>query len=307
MKIMDAHIHTEVGTHTPEECLERMKTAGIYGGSIISPPPESPIDSNGVTYDTRLKTIMNWTRDYKGRLFPVMWLHPFEKDAVEKAKDSAAQGVCAFKMICDCYYVYEKESMALLREVARLGKPVFFHSGILWDSHVSSKYNKPIHWEALLEIEGLKFSLAHCSWPWYDEAIALYGKFLNTYTARHEITSEMFFDLTPGTPLAYRRDLLYKLFHSGYDVPHNIMFGTDCTCNAYNAEWAASWIKIDDGYYDEMGVGMHIRELIYGGNYLRFLGVASKDFTHVCPIPDNSNVWTLEKANKSLPKYATAE
>ncbi|HHV65546.1 MAG TPA: amidohydrolase family protein [Peptococcaceae bacterium] len=300
MKIFDAHVHTQVGTPVPAECLAKMYSVGISGGSVFSPPPESPIDPNGIPYETRLKTILEWTGDYKDKLFPVLWIHPLEKDAVAKAKDAVASGVNAFKMICDCYYVYDKESMDLLKEIAKLGKPVFFHSGILWNGYVSSKYNRPLNWEALLEVEGLKFSLAHCSWPWYDEAIALYGKFLNTYVNRPELSSEMFFDLTPGTPVSYRRDLLYKLFNSGYDVPHNILFGTDCTANSYNTEWAGRWIKIDNEHYDELGVGQRIRELIYGENYLRFLGIIPKDFTHVGPVPDSANAWTLEKANATL-------
>ncbi len=300
MKIFDAHIHTTIGTCVPEDCLARMDRAGVSGGSIFSPFPESPIDSSGVSYEMRINTILEWTRGYEDKLFPVLWIHPFEKDAIDKVKDAVECGVSAFKMICDCYYVYEKKSMDLLKEISKLGKPVFFHSGILWNSYVSSKYNDPIHWEALLNIAGLKFSLAHCAWPWYDVAIALYGKFLNAYATRPDISSEMFFDLTPGTPVSYRRDLLYKLLNSGYDVPHNIMFGTDCTCNTYNAEWAARWIQIDSKHYDEMGVGQKVRDLIFGGNYLRFLAITPKDFTHICPIPDSADAWTLEQANATL-------
>jgi predicted TIM-barrel fold metal-dependent hydrolase len=300
MKILDAHIHSNIGKPVPDDCLARMDKCGISGGSVFSPAPESPIDPNGVSYDARLKSILEWTNGYEDRLFPVMWIHPFEKDALEKARDAVNHGIKAFKMICDCYYVYEKESMDLLKEIAKLGKPVFFHSGILWNSYVSSKYNRPLHWEALLEIAGLKFSLAHCSWPWYDEAIALYGKFLNAYATRPEISSEMFLDLTPGTPVSYRRDLLCKLFSSGYDVPHNILFGTDCTCNSYNSDWAARWIEIDGKHYDEIGVGQRIRELVFGENYLRFIGNIPKNFTHICPEPDNAFAWSLEQANLIL-------
>jgi hypothetical protein len=78
------------------------------------------------------------------------------------------------------------------------------------------------------------------------------------------------------------------------------MFGTDCTSNSYSSDWAENWIKIDNQYYDEFGVGQRIRELIYGENYLRFLGVISKDFTHVGPVPYNANTWSLEQANEAL-------
>jgi hypothetical protein len=39
--------------------------------------------------------------------------------------------------------------------------------------------------------------------------------------------SEMYFDLTRGTPKIYRRELLTKLYTVGMDVEDNVLFGTD--------------------------------------------------------------------------------
>ena len=75
---------------------------------------------------------------------------------------------------------------------------------------------------------GLRFALAHVSWPWVDECLAVYGKFLNALTRRRELSVEMFIDTTPGTPRIYRQEVLTKLMTIGYDVEHNILFGTDC-------------------------------------------------------------------------------
>ena len=69
------------------------------------------------------------------------------------------------------------------KEIAKLNVPVIFHTGILWDGRVSSNYNRPLHWESLLPITNLRFSMGHCSWPWVDECIALYGKFLKSVQA----------------------------------------------------------------------------------------------------------------------------
>lgn len=79
-------------------------------------------------------------------------------------------------------------------------------------------------------------------WTEGNECIALYGSILNAYVQRPECSAEMFFDRTPGTPPIYRRDLLYKLFHVGYDVPHNILFGTACSTGDYNSAWAREWL-----------------------------------------------------------------
>jgi predicted TIM-barrel fold metal-dependent hydrolase len=169
--------------------------------------------------------------------------------------------------------------MALLRKIASLNVPVIFHTGILWDGNVSSSYNRPINWEALIEIEGIRFSMGHCSWPWVDECIAVYGKFLHYYNTR--ISSEMFFDITPGTPEIYRRDLLTKLFTVGYDVENNIMFGTDSLTNDYNPSWLKKWLTLDNKIMDDLNISSDVRKKIYEDNFMRFLN--GEDVSHVLP------------------------
>ena len=300
MKIFDAHLHTETENICPEELLRRFDSIGIYGATIMSPPPESPVTSIGVSYDTRMRCLAQWTEGRRDRLFPVFYIHPLEKDAVAKAKDAAQWGVDAFKIIYDCLYPYEEASMKLLSAFAELGKPVMVHSGILWNGVDSSKYNRPLGFEKLVEIPGLRFSMGHCSWPWTDECIALYGKFLNAYVTNPNASAEMFFDLTPGTPVIYRKDLIMKLFGSGYDTPHNIMYGTDCTANNYNTRWAESWIRRDRALMEEAGAGEAVIEHYFGLNYLRFIGRLPKNFTHVIPVSDAADAWTIEYANRMM-------
>lgn len=178
----------------------------------------------------------------------------------------------------------------VLKYISKVGKPVFFHSGILWDGQNSSKYNRPANWEALINIKGLRFSMGHCSWPWTDECIAVYGKFLNAASIGNK--AEMFLDITPGTPEIYRRDLFAKLFTIGYDVGNNIFFGTDCNAESYNSRWFLKWCEIDKNLLDELGVSKKIRENLYYNNIMRFLGkYPSKEKAHI-PVPDNANFWS---------------
>lgn len=161
--------------------------------------------------------------------------------------------------------------MKVIREIASLGKPIFFHSGILWDGNVSSRYNRPLNWEDLLLVPDLKFSMGHCSWPWHDECIALYGKFLNS-RKRGLSTAEMFFDITPGTPAIYREDLLYKLFKIGYDVENNVMFGSDGRAHHY-PESIKRYLEKDQEILSKLGVGEDVWQKIYCDNLMRFLGI----------------------------------
>ena len=292
MKIFDMHIHSRPGEPCPEKLISEMEAAGVYGGCVFSNHPIEGTESGGSDFDTRLRETLAWVKGYEDRLFPVIWIHPCEENIIENVRRAADAGIVAFKMICEDFYVYDEPCTTVLREIAKLGKPVIFHTGILWDGAVSSNYNRPLNWEHLLEIDGLRFSLGHCSWPWIDECVAMYGKFLNAL--KDGKSAEMFFDTTPGTPEIYRKELFTKLYYAGYNAGDNIMFGTDSNANKYRAEWVSPWLDIDQKILDELGVSQENREKMYHDNLLRFLGKTDVTAEKEAPIPDNTHVWTPE-------------
>lgn len=286
MKIYDMHVHIDRKGTDKGKLFERMNEAGVYGAALFSLPPEdSTAPFERAPYRERMKSLKDWT-DGEDRLIPVLWVSPFEKDASDMVRNAAAEGVRAFKMICDTYPVYCKESMRLLEAIEKTGRPAIFHSGILWSGTNTSINNKPVNWEALMDLHTLKFSMGHCSWPWHDECIAVYGKFLNSYLTRR-LSAEMFFDLTPGTPPIYRRELLTKLFTVGYDVENNLMFGTDSVAADYDPDWVTGWIGRDNGIYDELGVTEEQREKIYRENFMRFLSGGDTD--HRAPMMNKNS------------------
>ncbi len=297
MKIIDMHIHAWGTTPNPVQLIQKMKEAGVWGGCVMS---SQPLESNpkiGLSFEERVKEVFAWQKGYEDRIFPIIWIHPKEENLAEKIKDAVNRGVCGFKMICKDFDVYEEECMDLLHIIADLNVPVFFHSGILWDGTDSSKHNRPVHWEALSKIPGLRFSLGHCSWPWIDECFAVYGQFLNAQS--HGNPSEMFFDTTPGTPLIYRKDLLYKLFVGGYDTGHNVMFGSDCFAYDYKPQWTEKWLKTDGDLMREFGVSREIFENYYYHNVMRFLG-KEPAVSHDIPVPDDAGGW--KATNPKVPK-----
>ncbi len=293
MKLYDMHIHAFHTEVNPERLLREMEAAGIYGGCVFSNWPLRANAALGTDFKTRLDEVLSWTKGYEDRLFPVLWIHPYEENIIENVHLAVEAGISAFKIICTDFYVYEEKCLAVLREIASLGKPVFFHSGILWDGQVSSQYNRPLNWEALLDIKGLRFSMGHCSWPWIDECIAMYGKFMNAKTVRADM-AEMFFDITPGTPEIYRRELLTKLYTIGYDVGSNIMFGTDSSAHTYSPDWPSKWLKLDGEIMDDLGVSRENRQRLYCENLLRFLGKNEATAAHLAPTPDDDNRWSAQ-------------
>ncbi|MBR2983089.1 MAG: hypothetical protein IKC80_07645, partial [Kiritimatiellae bacterium] len=122
-----------------------------------------------------------------------------------------------------------------------------------------------------LAVPGLRFALAHISWPWCDECIAVYGKLLNAILKRGSEVPEMFIDTTPGTPKIYRRDALVKLYTVGYDIRDHIMFGSDCRVMNYNTKWTKDWLDFDDGVYAELGLDDGWIDSIYRKSLERYL------------------------------------
>jgi hypothetical protein len=269
--ILDGHIHILDGKKDRRDFIRRLAQAGIQGGLVISlPPPSFPWVAARASAQERLDNLFFWCKAGPD-LFPFFWIDPLETDALKQVDLAIRRGAHGFKIICNKFFPGSLKVLKLVREIAERKKPILFHSGILWDSQPSSSYNRPAEFEALLDVKGLKFALAHIAWPWCDELLAVYGKFQNALTLRPRLSVEMFIDITPGTPPLYREEALTKLFRIGYDVENNIIFGTDSTVGEYNDSWTTQWIKRDNAIYKKLQLSKKFLTKIYGGNLKRFL------------------------------------
>ena len=112
MKIFDMHIHANNTKPTPELIIAGMEQAGIYGGCIFSNWPDRSDSARGTGFDERLREVLAWTKGYEDRLFPVIWIHPYEENIIENIRKAATYGICGFKIICDDFYVYEEKMPA---------------------------------------------------------------------------------------------------------------------------------------------------------------------------------------------------
>ncbi|MBN1899983.1 amidohydrolase family protein [Candidatus Sumerlaeota bacterium] len=270
--ILDGHIHILSGNCSREDFVKRLKKAGIGGGVIISLPPRSfSWVAPAASTKERLDNLFFW-REAAPNLFPFFWIDPMENDALKQIDLAVKRGAAGFKIICNNFFPSDPQALKIIGEIAQRGKPILFHSGILWDGKASSAYNRPAEFEILLEIRGLKFALAHIGWPWRDELLAVYGKFQNARLLRKDSTVEMFIDITPGTPPIYRQDALTKIFQIGYDVENNVIFGSDSIVNEYNVSWLREWIKRDNAIYKKLRLSQKVVKKIYSENLKRFLG-----------------------------------
>ncbi|NQU44293.1 amidohydrolase family protein [bacterium] len=286
--ILDGHVHITSLSRNREAFIARLNQAGIDGALLISLPPggyeESMGQAKSYAAEARLEDLLYW-RDTADNLYGAFWIDPLEVGALAQVSMAAKAGIEAFKVICSNFSAGDKRALRVFHAIAEAEKPILFHSGILWDGTASSAFNRPAAFEPLLEVAGLRFSLAHIGWPWTDEMIAVYGKFLNAHAERPDLSVEMFVDLTPGTPPIYRREALIRLFHTGYDVEHNVIFGLDSPTSNYGLEWARDWMDRDNAIYDEIGLSDETRKRIYGGTLLRFLGLSAEKVEKRIPVP----------------------
>ncbi len=279
MKI-DCHVHGDTSFDS-QTFLNDLRTAGLDGAAVFSP---NPLACKDISAEDRMA---NTVRCCNGQntLFPLYWIDPLEEGAIGQVDKAVEYGFLGFKMICSNYEPGCRESMDLLEKIASVNKPVLFHSGILWDGRNSANNNRPGNFEALLDVPKLRFCLAHVSWPWTDECIAVYGKFNNAYFRRPDLSCEMFIDVTPGTPRVYREEVFRHLLCSDYELRYNLMFGTDCSTGGYNVSWSKEWQERDNILYEKFVENdvEDFKEHVYGKNFLRFLGLS--DETPVKKIP----------------------
>jgi predicted TIM-barrel fold metal-dependent hydrolase len=271
--ILDGHIHVKSTAAKKAPFLKALHQAGVAGGVVLSAFP-SNLERQSEPFQNRLKHVIELCKDEE-YLYPFFFINPTEESSLEQVDAAVDQGIAGFKIIATSFYPSDPRNIEVLRRIAKHKKPVLFHSGILWDGlNASGNYNKPTEFEILLSIPGLYFALAHISWPWCDECIAVYGKFDNALSRASELEKgpgEMFIDNTPGTPEVYRREALKKVLFSGYNVRQNFFFGTDNFVDDYNVNWAKSWIDRDLALYREFGLDDESIELIFSQNLQRFV------------------------------------
>lgn len=269
--MLDCHLHIMGGSPDSAGLASRLAAAGVDGALLISLAPRCfPVWAGENTTRERIENLFGWVGTHP-RLFPFYWIDPTEDDALGQVELAVKRGVHGFKCICDRFYPSDGRAQAVFRAVAQAGKPLLLHSGILWDGNDSSRYNRPVEFEALLDIPRLKVALAHISWPWCDELIAVYGKFQAARKQRPDEVAELFVDTTPGTPQIYREEALRKLFTVGYDVKANVMLGSDQLANTYDSENVKDMIARDAEILRGLGLDDGVIAGVMGGNLERFL------------------------------------
>ena len=269
----DLHVHYDGGDLTGRELVARMNAAGIDGGVVLSESPIAFLETELRRPKERIDRVMKLTEGCD-TLFPFFFIDPTEPDALEQVDMAVEAGIRGFKTICTHFFPDDPRAVPVYHKIAATGKPYLFHSGILYDgSNASGNFNRPCNFEVLLNIPRLRFALAHISWPWCDECIAVFGKFMDYLSHSKDADApEMFVDITPGTPRLYRKDALAKLF----DMPqaaNQVLWGSDNHVRDYNIEHAQTWRARDEQILHELELPADTAQKLYEDNFRRFLGI----------------------------------
>ena len=278
MKLFDTHVHIGHSPITQKELLQLTRKAKASKTVLLSQAPDRGYMSQAdrVAYNAaRLQQMIELTEN-SNELLPVHFINVIEEDAATQVDAALQAGVIGFKVICANHYPGDDRAMPVYQKIAQAGLPVLFHSGILWGFGENAAYNRPGNFEALLHVPGLRFALAHIGWPWCDEMIAVFGKFLSMRSSEHYTGQEMYIDLTPGTPPIYRQEALSKLLTVGYPgMEQRLLFGSDCFTDRYAPEHVQEWVNRDKAIYESLKLEQQAQNAIFYDNAMAFWGQAT--------------------------------
>jgi predicted TIM-barrel fold metal-dependent hydrolase len=266
--IIDAHLHT-TGDESQAEVLRSLDAAQTDIGVLLA-----PFLSNGYSLNdpASLRRANAYTaqlvKGAQDRLIGFAVLNPSAPGVVDDLDRAVDAGLRGIKMVPSGWYPHDDQVQPLFARAAALKLPLLFHSGIFIDGR-SGRFCRPTFFEALREHPGVRVTLAHLSWPWTDEAIAvglidrIHGVPLDRLMFR--------FDLSFGPPPPYRLDAIRKALDVlGADC---LQYGSDCffPCSGAHIAERRGWLE---DLLTELNVTPEDRERIFWRTAASWLGLA---------------------------------
>jgi predicted TIM-barrel fold metal-dependent hydrolase len=289
--LIDCHVHS-VGREGVNEVVDSMTQAGIDRAVIFAPYPGRIITKHAVrneptkygqfsyldvsqeSQEKSTKFISSLQAEAPDKIIAFAWIEPRLKKAIQNIEEAVVKHECkGLKMIPDHWYPYDPKLFPVYEKIQELGVPILFHSGILYGMKDSSRFCRPVNYEVLLNFPRIRFALAHISWPWTDECIALFGRFKAYYDFKEDEREEeiqMYIDTTPGTPKFYRREAFNRALSFG--IADHMLFGSDTFLDRPSAFQSAKYVaEMDKGIIRELGYSDEVIQKIQCENIKRYL------------------------------------
>jgi predicted TIM-barrel fold metal-dependent hydrolase len=222
------------------------------------------VDSESVTGQPRVpnEEIAEVARANADVLIPFASIDPHKgRRGVDEARRLIADhGVRGFKFHPNVQGFFPDDRMAypLYEVIEEAGLPALFHTGqsgvgtgLPGGGGIRLKYSNPIHVDDVaVDFPTLKIVLAHPSFPWQDEALAV---------AVHK--PQVYIDLSGWSPKYFPPQLIH---HANTLLRDRVLFGTDYPFITPD-RWLADFDKLD--------IKPEVRPLILKQNAMRLLGL----------------------------------
>lgn len=223
------------------------------------------VDAENATGTTRISNfeVAETCAAYPDVLIPFASVDPWKgKAGVSEAKELVGEfGVRGFKFHPSVQGIAANDRVAypLYSAIEELGVPALFHTGqtgiganLPGGGGIRLRYSNPMLVDDVAaDFPGMKIVLAHPSFPWQDEALAV---------ATHK--SNVFIDLSGWSPKYFPSKLVH---YANTLLQDKVLFGTD-----YPFINPENWLKA----FDQLEIKPEVRPKILKGNAARLLGLA---------------------------------
>ena len=252
--IIDAHLHC-TGRETRDDVLRSLDESGTDVGVLLAPFLSDGYSlADAASLQRANDHLAKLVRGASDRLVGMAVVNPLHKSAVNDLRRAIDAGLTGCKMVPSGWYPYDDAVQPVFAEAGRLKLPLLFHSGIFIDGR-SGRFCRPVFFEALRDHPGVRVALAHLSWPWTDEAIAV-----GLIDRIHGVPDEdcvFRFDLSFGPPPPYRLDAIRRALE--VLGPGSLQFGSDCFLPCPGAQIAErrGWLEDLLDQLDVQGADRH--------------------------------------------------
>jgi predicted TIM-barrel fold metal-dependent hydrolase len=280
---IDVHTHASISSRTPPDaCTLRMEEgmAKYFGSSLPPAMPEIAqyyrdrrmaaviftVDAESAFGTTRIanEEVAELAAEHNDVLIPFASIDPAKgKLGVREARSLIADyGVRGFKFhpSMQGFYPNDRQAYALYGVIEEAGLPALFHTGQTGvgagtpgGMGIRLKYSNPMYLDDVaVDFPGLTIILAHPSFPWQEEALAV---------ATHK--PNVYIDLSGWSPKYFPQILVQ---YCNTLLKNKVLFGSD-----YPAITPDRWIED----FARLPIKPEVRPLVMKGNAARLLKLAS--------------------------------
>ena len=267
--IIDAHLNC-AGIETADEVLRSLDDAQVDIGVLLAPfltPGFSLHDADSMRRGNRF--LADLVKGHEDRLVGLAVVNPRFPDAPDDLRRAIEAGLHGLKLVPSGWYPYDDCAHRVYEVASELKLPVLFHTGIFIDGR-SGRYCRPTFFEAVRDHPGMRVTLAHLSWPWCDEAIAV--GVIDRINGVPADDCQIRFDLSFGPPPAYRAQVIGRALE--VLGPELLQFGSDRFFPCSGAHIAAGFAEFD-AVLAELGTSTEARERMLYGTAANWLGLSA--------------------------------